>query len=120
MIKNLDFCELNFCDNYVICKVNPGATVTTEKSQLQTETILDYYKEKPFVYITHRENSYAVDPKIYSKSSKIKTLVGFAVVSSNYSSVRNAHFEKMFFDKPFEVFTTLDNAISWANELLKK
>ena len=119
MIKKLNFCELQFFDNYVICKVNEGVTVTPEKSQKQTETILDYYKEKPFVYITHRKNSYAVDPGIYSKSSKIKTLVGFLVVSSNFASIRSANFEKKFFDKPFKVYQKLEDACSWADNLCK-
>jgi len=36
-----------------------------------------------FVYITHRVNSYSVDPTIYISVSKIENLVGFAVVFIN-------------------------------------
>ncbi len=117
MIKTLDFCILRFYDNYVICNVNEGENVTIEKSNEQTEVILEHYKDQPFVYITQRINSYYVDPNIYSDSSKIDTLLGFVVVSPDKDSVKNALFESVLLDKPFEVFDDLEDAVWWSNNL---
>ena len=84
------------------------------------EDIADtYYTSKEFVYITHRVNSYAVDPAVYTKTSQIKNLVGFAVVASNYIALSNAEIEKIFLKKPFEIFTELDKAKEWAQSLVK-
>jgi len=78
-----------------------------------------YFKNKPFVYITHRINSYSVDPKVYHETSKIKNLKGCAVVSSLYQATINVQIEKMFFSKPFESFETLEAAFQWADTLLQ-
>ena len=113
----LSFCKMTFSKNYVICNINEGETVTVEKSDLQTKVILDHYQERPFVYITHRINDYKVDPSIYSNTSKIDSLAGFVVVSESRSSVKDALYEKMFLDKPFEIFQDLDDAILWAETI---
>ncbi|WP_452221977.1 hypothetical protein [Lacinutrix salivirga] len=120
MIKLLSFCELNFQDNIVICKVFEGETVTQANSNHQTKVILNYFKDKPFVYITHRINSYSVDPNIYSNTSNIDNLLGFVVVSSNFASIKNALFEKLFLNKPFVVFNTLERAINWSKKTIEK
>ena len=78
-----------------------------------------HFKAKPFVYITHRINSYSVDPKIYYETSKISNLAGFAVVSDKYKAKSNAMVEKMFFSKPFEIFGDLAEAKRWAKTILK-
>jgi hypothetical protein len=57
-----------------------------------------------------------VDPQIYYQTEKIKNLIGFAVVSQNYQAKLNAQIEKMFFKKPFKIFTELEDAVTWAKE----
>lgn len=104
-----------FYENYVICTVNEGEAFTQEKSDLQNSVIIDHYHDIPFVYITHRIHSYSVDPTICFESSKIETLARFVVVSGNISSVKNAICEKMFLDKPFEIFEDIEDVILWAN-----
>lgn len=113
----LEFCKMHFFKNYVICNINEGEIVTQEKSNLQTKTILDYYKDNPFVYITYRTNSYTVDPSIYSNTSDIETLAGFVVVSEGLSAIKNALYEKMFLNKPFAIFEDLEDAILWADNI---
>jgi len=81
-----------------------------------TET---YFSDKHFVYITHRLNSYSVNPQIYFETSKIENLKGFAVVSSNYKAKVNAKVEQMFFKKPFKIFTELEDAVAWVDEILE-
>ncbi|WP_055446128.1 hypothetical protein [Lacinutrix mariniflava] len=116
MLINLDFCSLELFNNYVICIVNEGVTICKKNSDKQTEFILNHFQNKPFVYITNRINSYSVNPLIYKNISKIKNLLGFAVVSQNETTLNNVEIEKLFFNgKPFKPFTDLEQAINWAN-----
>ena len=78
-----------------------------------------YFNNTQFVYITHRINSYSVDPAIYKEVSKIDNLVGFSVVSKNFMAKSTAQIEKLFLAKPFEIFDTLPEAITWAQNIMK-
>ncbi len=113
----LDCCTMSFYDKYVLCIIKEGEHISAEKSKNQTKSILNHYKNKPFVYITHRINSYSVDPNIYHNTSQINTLLGFVVVSKGISSVKNAIYEKMFLDKPFEIFEDMEDGILWAEHI---
>ncbi len=115
-----DFCDMTIYDNYIVAVMKEGVKLTPEYNSVLVEITENYFSDKPFVYITHRVNSYSVDPKIYFETAKIKNLKGFAVVSSNYKAKVNAQIEQMFFNKPFEIFTTLDDAFKWANNLITK
>lgn len=117
MIKVLDFCILKFYDNYVISIINEGKNLTVKMSNLMCKIALDYYKEKPFVYITNRIHNYTVETDVYTEISKMKTLAGFVVVSDKKLSIKNALLEKLFLDKPFQIFNNLDDAILWANNV---
>lgn len=114
MVKVFDFCILKFYDNYVISIINEGVTVSKDISDKISNAALDYYQGKPFVYITHRIHSYSVDPNVYTDVSKIKNLAGFVVVSESKMSIKNALLEKIFLNKPFQIFTSLEDAILWA------
>ena len=56
----------------------------------------------------------------FSKFFKIENLKGFAVVSNVYKAKSNAEVEKMFFNKPFCIFSELNEAVAWANELVNQ
>ncbi|WP_256867521.1 hypothetical protein [Winogradskyella forsetii] len=118
-ILHYDFCDMSIYDNYLVVVIKEGVNVTPKHNSVLVEIAKKYYSTSPFVYITHRINSYSVDPKIYHETVQIKTLKGFAVVSSNYQAKINAQIEKMFFNKPFEIFTNLKDAVTWANEVVK-
>ena len=118
MIKILDFCILKFYDNYVISTINEDVDLTIEKSNLMAKIAGDYFGKKPFVYITNRINNYTVDPEVYKRISKLECLAGFVVVSNSIGSIKNALFEKIFLDKPFQIFNNLDDAILWAENIL--
>lgn len=117
MVKVLDFCILKFYNNYVICIINKGVHLSVELSDKMVEIALNYYSEKPFVYITQRLHKYTVDSDVYVKISKLNTLAGFVVVSDEKPSIKNALLEKLFLDKPFQIFNNLDDAILWANNI---
>jgi hypothetical protein len=102
----------------MVVVMKEGIDITPDYNAILVEITDTYFSEKPFVYITHRINSYSVDPKIYYRTEKIKNLVGFAVVSSNYQAKTNAKIEQMFFSKPFKIFDSLEEAITWAISLI--
>ena len=97
---------------------NEGEIVNFDKSNTITKNAVEFYGSSKFVYITNRVNSYSVDPSVYFDISKLKTLVGFAVVSKDYTAKSNAEIEKLFLNKPMEVFDVLEDAITWAKSVL--
>ena len=113
-----DFCDMFIYDNYTVVVMNEGVNITPEHNDILINVVDTYFKGKKFVYISHRLNSYSVDPSIYFETSKIKNLAGFAVVSNDYKAKSNAEIEKLFLDKPFEIFNTLEEAIEWVKFLV--
>ena len=118
-ILNFSFGQLTIYGNYVVSVMKEGITVTPNYNDELVKVTDTYFSHKPFVYITHRINSYAVDPKIYLETSKIENLKGFAVVSEDYKKKVNAQIEKLFYNKPFETFATLEEAFNWADQLIE-
>ncbi len=114
MIIELDFCKLEFFDTYVINTIYEGVTVDQEKNNMLLDIILEYYKDKAYIYISNRTHSYSVDPSIYVICSQFDTLLGFGVVTDQTIVKRNTELEKLFYTKEFEVFDTLELATNWA------
>ena len=119
-ILNFRFGQMTIYNNYVVTVMKEGITVTPDYNQDLVNVTNNYFKNKAFVYITHRINSYSVDPKIYFETSKIENLKGFAVVSKDFKARVNAEIEKLFFNKPYETFSSLEEAFIWADQLVKK
>lgn len=117
-VLKFDFCLMTLYENYLIAQVNEGFHLLPKHNEVLLDVAESYYKDRSFVYITERINSYSVDPQIYFRTSKIKNLVGIAVVSKKYIAKSNADVEKMFFSKPFETFKDIEGAKTWANSLV--
>ncbi len=119
MIKSLKypFCTIDVYSTYVISRINEGFHLTPDKNKILEDIANEYFYKKPFAYITHRANSYSVDPAIYLQTSKINNLIGMAVVAEVPLAKGNAQIEKLFINKPFEIFEDLDEAIKWAKSL---
>ena len=45
-------------------------------------------------------------------------LKGFAVVTKTLLAKKNAEIEKLFLNKPFEIFSDIDEALSWAKSVI--
>ncbi|WP_353778595.1 hypothetical protein [Winogradskyella sp. 3972H.M.0a.05] len=117
-VLKFDFCIMHIYDHYMVVEINEGVHLTPEHNQILINISDTYYRNRPFVYLTHRINSYSVDPAIYKETSKISNLAGFAVISKDYKAKSNAEIEKLFLNKPFEIFDTLPEAIEWANHVI--
>ena len=112
------FCTIEVYDNYVISCINEGFHLTPDKNKVLEDISSEYFSDKPFVYISYRKNSYSVDPSIYLQTSKINNLYGMAVVAKVPLAKGNAQIEKLFLNKPFEIFSSLDEAKSWVKIIL--
>ena len=121
MIKALmlEFCNVKIYDNYMVVVMNEGVHITPKHNIILVEIVETYYKNKPFVYITHRKNAYSVDPAVYFETSKIKNLVGFAIVAEIAVSKGNALIEKLFSEQPFEIFYDMNDAKKWAEHIIE-
>ena len=113
------FGKVTIHDNYLVAVMNEGITVTPDLNEVLLTIAKTYYKDKRFVYITHRVNSYAVDPNIYFKTSEIPNLIGFAVVSGKKTVIDNIDLERSFLSKPFKSFTRIEDAVDWAHKINK-
>ncbi len=118
-ILTYDFCTLRFYSNYMIAEINEEH-LTPNKNQVLIDSAKTHYVNNPFVYITYRKYSYSVDPVVFIKTSKISNLLGIAVVTATPASKSgNTKIEKLFYNKPYEIFSTLDDAIEWAQQILE-
>lgn len=120
VVKKYSKGVITFYDHYMVAVMNEGITVTADLNDELENLATNHFGTKKFVYITYRKNSYSVDPNIYFKTSKIKNLVGFAVVFGDSIKIDNTDFERTFLTIPFKTFSNLEDAISWANELCGK
>ena len=119
-ILNYSFCTMSLYENYLIAVMDEGEHISPDRNQVLVELAETYYNKRPFVYITLRKHSYSVDPSIYFETAKINNLAGFAVVAEVPTSKANAEIERLFLDKPFEIFTDIEAAVNWTELLLAK
>ncbi len=117
---NFDFCNVEIHEDYILSIMKEGVIVSPEFISEMSFMAQKHYKNKFFIYITHRTNSYAVNPISYFEGNKIENLAGFAVVSKNPQQKSQSRIEKTFFDKELQYFETIGEALEWKNKILKK
>ncbi|MDX1542321.1 MAG: hypothetical protein R3214_00135 [Christiangramia sp.] len=112
----LDFGQVTIHENILIAKLNEGVLFDVENNKKLLDLGKEIFKEENYGYISHRVNSYAVDPIVYFESANTKNLRAIAVVSENEMTLRNAdQVERKFYkgSNSFEVFRTLEEAVDW-------
>ena len=114
-----EFCTIDIYNNYLIVVMNSGVHITPDHNEVLENIVDSYFRDRPFVYLTHRKHSYSVDPAIYKKTSQIANLAGFGVIAEFPVSRANAEIERLFLNKPFEIFDDLESAKQWAANILK-
>jgi len=115
---DLEYAEVFIFDQFLVNQIRQGITVRTEHNKTLREIIDLHFTNKPLVYISNRHFSYAVDPLTYIATSKIHNLLAMAIVATTEISRSNALLEKYFYDKPFEVFPTLSEAMVWVHHVI--
>ena len=109
----LDFCEIEIHDYYLINVVYEGETIEQHHNQVLEDIAKEYFHDKPFYYVTHRKYSYAVDPTVYTRTSRIKNLKAFVVVTEEGIGSMFTKIEQIFMKKPLKVFDNLELALAW-------
>ncbi|MCP9200336.1 hypothetical protein MKO06_10475 [Gramella sp. GC03-9] len=112
----LDFGSVRIKENILIAKLNEGILFDVENNQKLLVLGQEVFKDKNYGYISHRVNSYAVDPLVYFESAQVENLKAIAVVSDNEMTRRNAEeVERKFYKDSncFGVFKTLEEAEQW-------
>ncbi|MDN3493984.1 hypothetical protein [Winogradskyella bathintestinalis] len=119
MIKhyNLKDAEIYLFDHYIINQIREGVTIEAPHDKELNEIVQEHFSGRDIVYISNRVNSYTVDPLIYKKVEDIPNILAIAIVPKNHLMRRNAEYERQFYDNPFEIFDTINDAIIWANKL---
>ncbi len=117
----LDFTTLDFYKNYVISVVNEEAVFSHSQFMEVVKNCKEVFNENRFVYISKRINNYNVDPTVYIKLEDIrKNLIGIAIVSNKVSSIKMAEFERTFSRVNYKISLELEEAVEWAENLIKK
>lgn len=114
----LEFTILEFHPNYVVSRVREDAILSKEQTGDLIDACSDFYKNKPFVYLSHRVNNYNDDPTIYLHIDDVKNLRGIGIVTPNIPALKMANFEQTFLKVPFSVFIEMEDAKDWVIELL--
>ena len=112
------FGEIRIYEHYAIAVMFEGVTIEPKHNEVLVTIANKYFHGKDFGYITHRINSYSVDPRIYVETSKIDNLAAFAIVSEKEINLSNAQIEKLFLKKPFKSFKQLAAAIHWVEKMV--
>lgn len=115
----LKFTVLDFFEDFVVSTLSENIIFDQKCVDKLRDICLEYYKDESFVYISQRKADYNVDPTIYRSLTTIRPLKGVAVVSHNVSAMKMATFEKKFSPLPYEIFFEMEDAMEWAEELIK-
>ncbi|MDX1463005.1 MAG: hypothetical protein R3359_08110 [Marinirhabdus sp.] len=105
-------------DQFAVVEVKEGATLSYATGFTLLVKGLNIFGTKPWIYISHRINSYSVVPTDYKYLNKVPTLKGLVIVSPEKAVVNNARLEKKFFNKPFRIVSTLEEALIWGQKEL--
>lgn len=120
MIKKIDLaCGVIWVhDRILINEMNEGALLDVETNRKILQIGLDSFGDDNFGYISHRINSYAVNPMVYRESAEHSRLKAIAVVSKDPVTRRTARLEQQFYTNKncFEIFSSLEEATGWMLE----
>ena len=122
LLKTIELKDTNlqFYSNYVISNVKEDVVFENYHVNQILRICNVVFGNKPYVYISNRKVAYNVNPTIYFGLKDLDDLAGIAIVTNELSGQKTAQFEKQFSPVPFDIFTNMEEAVSWAESLLKK
>ncbi len=122
MVKEVDveFANIVFHDNYVISTIKDGISISDKHIKTLQRIFSDHFGNRHFGYISNRINNYDVNPVSSMNNPQYSTMTGIAIVCNTISKKKTAAYESIFFDIPYKIFETLDEAIVWIDTINKK
>lgn len=116
----LDCGVLRVHNRILINEMDEGALLDVETNRKILEIGSEIFENEIFGYISHRINSYAVNPMVYRDSAEHPLLKAIAVVSESEMRRENARIEQQFYTNKnsFQIFSSLEEAMTWMNEVL--
>jgi hypothetical protein len=112
----LDVGKIQVYDNYMVSIFDQGATLTLERAYQIIGISEIHFRNKNFGFISHRINSYAIDPTVYTYLRQLDNLKAYAVVSNKEVDMHNFHIEKLFYKNPMKFFVDYQKALSWVRK----
>lgn len=115
---DLGFVNMDLSEHCVVAAVKEGVLIELEHIAAFHEVFAANYSERNFGYIDNRINQYAINlnPELYN--TRYPKMVGIAIVCYTESCIKSANFEKTFYNWPFGVFKSLDQAQKWIATLV--
>jgi hypothetical protein len=107
-------------DKILVNEMHEGALLDVETNRRILEIGCENFKNEFFGYISHRINSYAVNPMVYRESAEHPQLKAIAVVSNSERARESAHLEQQFYTNKncFKIFSSLEEAQKWMKEVI--
>ena len=95
MIKKveLDFGTIKVFDHLLVSELKEGILFDVNSNRKLLDLGAEEFKGKPYGYISHRINSYAVDPLVYRESADYSSLKAIAVVTTTPIGIQCAEVE---------------------------
>jgi hypothetical protein len=79
----------------------------------------NHYGKRKYVFISNRNFASPIEPEAY-KAINPKYMVGLAIVSESDAVKKEAYNEQELYSGSFSFFSTVKEAINWANTVVKK
>lgn len=117
-IMDTEIGKIYFYGNILVVEFNEGISLSYETGFSVLLRCLSILGTRPWVYINNRRNAYATKLTDFKYLNNIPTLKAIGVVNYSELGMLNATLESKFSEKPFEVFTNLEEAMIWAKSFL--
>ncbi|MFC7443975.1 hypothetical protein [Mesoflavibacter profundi] len=115
---NISHAEVLVFDDFLIKQVKEGVKIDLEETKELKLILKEHFKNKKMAYISNRVTSYSVNPLVYKEVEKMSNLVAIAIIPKDETMRQSAEFERQFFNKPFEIFENLSDAIQWVQKII--
>lgn len=117
-IMEMEIGNYFFYGNIVVVEAKEGINISYKKDLSIILLILNITKDKPWVYISNRINSYSIETMDYKYLNKVPTLKALGIVNHTQENYINSDLEVKFCKKPYKVFENLIDAANWGKEYL--
>lgn len=108
-------------DFMMVSIINEGVVINDKLSdEILTIAQHHFHDNKPFGYISIRDNSFSLNPITYTKFSNMKQLKCFAIVSKKEIDFFNFKVEKRFMKNNLKIFFDKKSALLWVYQILQK